>query len=133
MPSLKPNGKCLNGKGGGWIQPTRRLAIYLRDGFACAYCGRDLSSASPREISLDHLVPQCDGGSHESSNLVTACLSCNSRRQNLPWRQYATGGAVERIARLRRRVPNLKMAKSIRSGVVPREVVLAELSAKVCG
>jgi 5-methylcytosine-specific restriction endonuclease McrA len=126
MPSLKPNGKRLNGKGGGWINPTLRLAIYLRDGFLCAYCGRDLHDANPREVTLDHLTPQCEGGSHEPRNLVTACLSCNSRRQHTRWTKYAPAGAVERITRNRRRVPNVKLARAIRSGLVPRSVVRVE-------
>lgn len=126
MPSLKANGKRLNGKGSSWITPVRRLGIYLRDRFECQYCGRDLHSASPREVTLDHLRPQVNNGTHESSNLVTACLSCNSKRQSKPWRSYATGGAVERIQRNRRRVPNTTLAKAIRSGTVTRDVAIAE-------
>lgn len=124
MPSLKPNGKRLNGKGSGWITKGKRLAIYLRDGFLCQYCGRDLHSAAPREVSLDHLTPQCDGGLHHPTNLITACISCNSRRQNKPWRQYATAGAVERIERARRRVPNLRLATAILAGKVSRAEVV---------
>jgi 5-methylcytosine-specific restriction endonuclease McrA len=110
VPSLKANGRRLNGRGSGWIARWRRLAIYLRDGFACAYCGADLHDAEPRAVTLDHLVPQCDGGTHEPTNLVTACLACNSRRQNRPWRRFAPPGAVERISRNRRRVLNRALA-----------------------
>ena len=124
MPSLKPNGKRLNGKGSGWISKTLRLAIYLRDGFLCQYCGRDLHSANPREVSLDHLKCQTNGGSHEPKNLVTACISCNSRRQHTPWRQYAPAGAVERILKTVRRAPNVKLAKAILKGEVSRAEVV---------
>lgn len=127
MPSLKPNGKRLNGKGSGWITKTERLAIYLRDSFTCAYCGRDLSQAHPREVSLDHLTPQVSGGDHRCTNLITACLSCNSRRQHLPWFEYATGGAVDRIKKLRRRVPNRTLARAIIKGIVARDVAIAEI------
>ena len=113
MPSLKPNGKRLNGKGGGWITASRRLALYLRDGFLCSYCGRDLHDAAPREVTLDHLTPQCQGGGHANGNLITACLSCNSRRQHQPWYKYAPAGAVERILRNRRRVPNVRLARDL--------------------
>lgn len=126
MPTLTADGRRLNGKGSSWITPVRRLAIYLRDEFECAYCGRDLHDASPRDVTLDHLLPQCEGGTHESANLVTACLACNSRRQALPWHRYATGGAVERIRRNRRRVPNVVLAKAVRAGLVPRAVAVAE-------
>lgn len=121
MPSLKPNGKRLNGKGSKWIQPVRRLAIYLRDGFLCQYCGRDLHSASRRDVTLDHLKPQCRGGGHESSNLVTACLTCNSRRQHKTWYKFCAPGAVERILKNRRKSLRkyTKLAESIIKGEVP--------------
>lgn len=123
MPTLKANGQRLNGKGSGWITKTRRLALYLRDRFACQYCGRDLHDANPREVSLDHLKPQCNGGTHDDANLVTACVSCNSRRQHTPWRTYAPAGAIERIERTRRRRPNLVLARAILRGEVSRSEV----------
>jgi 5-methylcytosine-specific restriction endonuclease McrA len=110
MPSLKANGKRLNGKGSGWITPLRRLAIYLRDGFACAYCGTDLHDVAPRLVTLDHLRPQIDGGTHHERNLVTACLACNSRRQSHSWTRFAPPGAVARITRNRRRKLNRALA-----------------------
>lgn len=121
MPSLKANGKRLNGKGSGWITPVRRLAIYLRDGFLCQYCGVDLHSANRRDVTLDHLKPQCRGGSHETENLVTACLTCNSKRQHRPWRKFCAPGAVERIVRNRRKSirRQLLFAKAIIKGHVP--------------
>jgi hypothetical protein len=103
-----------------WITKTRRLAIYLRDGFSCAYCGRDLTSAEPWEVTLDHLVPQTNGGHHGESNLVTACARCNCSRKHRPWRSFAPAGAVDRILRLRRRRLNLPLARAIRRGEVSR-------------
>jgi 5-methylcytosine-specific restriction endonuclease McrA len=128
MPTLKPNGQRLNGKGGGWITRTRRLAIYLRDRFTCQYCGRDLHEAQPREVTLDHLTPQCRGGTHAPANLITACLSCNSRRQHTPWRRYAPAGAVERITRGRRRALPLGLAKAILKGEVSKAQARIELA-----
>lgn len=48
--------------------------VFARDGFACVYC------SSPLNLTLDHVIPQSRGGSHEPSNLVTACRSCNSSK-----------------------------------------------------
>lgn len=125
MPSLKANGKRLNGKGSGWITKSRRLAIYLRDQFTCAYCGRNLHGVNPREVTLDHIVPQCKGGSHESSNLVMACGRCNFRRQHQSWKGFVhevnpaiAKVLIERIIKLRRRVPNVSLAKAILAGQV---------------
>lgn len=111
----KPAGyKKLNG--GGWISKHNRLAIYIRDGFCCMYCGRDLRRADASGLTLDHLVCRVNGGSDDSTNLITACRSCNSQRQDKAWRQYATGGAIERIRRHVRRKLNVLLAKSIIAG-----------------
>lgn len=103
----------ISGQGSKWIRPAKRLAIYIRDGFHCAYCGRDLKNASACEIGLDHLVCSSDGGSNSETNLVTACRSCNSSRGTKAWADYATGGAVERILVLVRLPLNIELAKAI--------------------
>lgn len=63
------------------------------------------------EVTLDHLVPQVLGGTHHSSNLITACARCNKARQAKPWWKYAPAGAHERIRRTRRRVLNYNAAR----------------------
>jgi hypothetical protein len=131
MPSLKPNGHRLNGRGSGWIAKSLRLAIYLRDGFACQYCGRDIHDAHPREVTLDHLKPQCRGGSHAPRNLITACLACNSRRQHTAWRVYAPEGAVHRICRTIRRTPNVKLARALLRGEVSRLEALTQTARRI--
>lgn len=82
MPTLKPNGKRLNGRGSKWIQPKRRRAIYERDGWRCGHCRADLRDAPCHARTLDHIIPRAAGGSHHSSNLVTSCLTCNVRKQH---------------------------------------------------
>lgn len=119
MPSRKSNGKRLNGKGSGWISKAARLSIYLRDGFRCVYCERDLSQAPAREVSLDHVTPQCQGGGHEPSNLVTACTRCNSRRQHQTVRAFAGADGVRRVRNATRRRPNLSLARAILAGRGP--------------
>lgn len=101
---------------GCWIRPAKRLAIYLRDGVACCYCGRDLRGADPRDVTLDHLLPRSAGGSNHETNLVTACRACNSSRQDKAWADYATGGAVERIEQYRHRPLNLALARALIAG-----------------
>lgn len=68
------------GSGGHWVRDTTRLAIYLRDGCACAYCGASLEQGAL--LSLDHLRPASHGGQNAPTNLVTCCLRCNSARGN---------------------------------------------------
>jgi len=65
-------------QGRNWCHPTTRLALYLRDGLACVWCEAGIEDGV--ELSLDHLVPVARGGTNQTSNLLTACRSCNSRR-----------------------------------------------------
>lgn len=66
------------GQGMNWIRKEKRLAIYLRDGLACCYCGAAVEDGA--KLTLDHIKPHDHGGSNEPSNLVTACHRCNSAR-----------------------------------------------------
>jgi 5-methylcytosine-specific restriction endonuclease McrA len=74
-------------QGMNWIRLSTRLAIYHRDGFACVYCGEGSEEAG-RGMTLDHVVACELGGSNEPSNLVTACLSCNSSKQDATTREW---------------------------------------------
>lgn len=67
-------------QGMNWIRQEKRLAIYLRDGMACAYCGATIEGGAT--LSLDHLTPHVAGGSNHESNLITCCTLCNSQRQD---------------------------------------------------
>ena len=70
-----------------WLRPAKRLAIYLRDGLACAYCGQAVEDGA--QLTLDHLRPHSAGGSNAAMNLVTACHVCNSSRGRRGWKFFA--------------------------------------------
>lgn len=74
-----------NAHGSKWIRPEKRLAIYARDGFACVFCGADEGECV---LTLDHVTPREMGGTHAADNLVTACLSCNSAKQDSTMRAW---------------------------------------------
>lgn len=59
-----------------WIRRDKRMAIYRRDNYSCVYCN------STDNLSLDHIIPRIKGGSNSERNLITACVSCNSERQD---------------------------------------------------
>jgi hypothetical protein len=68
----------MNKNGSKWITRNARLAIYLRDGMACAYCGNTIEDGA--KLTLDHLTPRSAGGNNKPANLITACHLCNSNR-----------------------------------------------------
>ena len=74
--------------GAKWIRRERRLAIYLRDGLACCYCGSGLED-NGTTLSLDHIIPVVHGGNNRSPNLVTSCRKCNSVRGNRALEDFA--------------------------------------------
>ncbi len=54
-----------------------RRNLYARDGSHCQYCGKTFPT---RELTIDHVVPRVLGGNHSWTNLVCACVRCNSRK-----------------------------------------------------
>ena len=83
MPNLKTAQKATartngNWQGMNWIRQEKRLAIYLRDGMACSWCGKGVEEEIV--LSLDHLKAHVDGGSNHETNLVTCCKFCNDSR-----------------------------------------------------
>lgn len=81
-----------NWQGMNWIRQEKRLAIYLRDGLACAYCGKGVEDEI--KLSLDHIQPFSQGGSNHESNLVTCCSTCNSSRGARPIVDFANAVAA---------------------------------------
>ena len=87
----KPENRTQKNQGMNWITQHKRLAIYMRDGLACAYCGDGVEDGA--KLTLDHLTPYSEGGSNHESNLVTCCQRCNSSRGNRSVEQFAAGVA----------------------------------------
>lgn len=56
-----------------------RENIYLRDDHTCQYCAK---SFSPKDLTLDHVVPASKFGRKDWTNVVTACRPCNHRKAN---------------------------------------------------
>lgn len=110
-------------QGMNWIRQEKRLAIYLRDGLACVYCGD--SAEKGATLTLDHLTCHSNGGSNHESNLVTACMRCNSSRGTRSVRGFCkavaayvnhdiTAESIEaHVRRCARRVLNVSEAKRL--------------------
>ena len=61
-------------------RPQRRVAftrfnVFLRDRFTCQYCGQAFASSA---LTFEHVVPRSRGGQTTWSNIVTACMPCNT-------------------------------------------------------
>jgi 5-methylcytosine-specific restriction endonuclease McrA len=60
------------------VRFTRRN-IFYRDKNRCQYCGKVFAQ---RDLNLEHVVPLSRGGSSNWTNVVTACIACNTRKGN---------------------------------------------------
>jgi 5-methylcytosine-specific restriction endonuclease McrA len=101
---------------GSWITALRRLAVYLRDGFCCVYCERDLHNVRPSEITLDHVRATGAGhrgADHSNHNIVTACSQCNSSKKDRTLATFANDAAKRRVRNALRRKVNVALARSI--------------------
>ena len=57
----------------------------------CHYCGQ---STTPKDLTMDHIVPISRGGRSTKSNVVAACLQCNNKKKQLlpmEWEEYLAG------------------------------------------
>lgn len=52
--------------------------VLARDGHNCRYCGVGCFE----DLTFDHVFPRSRGGSDNHRNLVVACQSCNSRKND---------------------------------------------------
>lgn len=56
------------------ISDSLRWRVWERDNFTCKKCG------ARRLLSIDHIVPERDGGRTDFDNLQTLCRRCNSKK-----------------------------------------------------
>lgn len=109
------------------MSPSRRFAVWRRDGFKCTYCLID-ATLSDVVLEVDHILAVSLGGSDEIDNLTTACRPCNQmkgphggrlRRIGPSQRQFSVNvdedhhEIIERHARARR----ISVAQVIREAV----------------
>ena len=62
-----------------YVRPARnpaftRFNVFLRDRFACQYCGAD------EDLTFDHVIPRSRGGRTTWDNVVAACAPCNLQK-----------------------------------------------------
>lgn len=89
---MAARGKGNSYQGSKWITREKRLAIYIRDGLSCVYCNASIDAGAM--LTLDHIKPFSKRGKHHESNLVTACLKCNSSRGDRDLRTFVSAVAA---------------------------------------
>lgn len=58
-----------------------RRSILLRDRYKCQYCGNRFDS---QDLTFDHVIPRSSGGKTEWSNILSACVPCNTAKRSQP-------------------------------------------------
>ena len=76
LPSVVRLRRYVNVPRGRSIPLTTRTVV-ARDRGICAYCGDEADS-----MTMDHIVPRAQGGSHTWENVVAACRRCNHKKGN---------------------------------------------------
>lgn len=56
-----------------------RENVYIRDSYSCQYCGK---KDSPKNLTLDHVIPASHNGKKTWTNVVSACRRCNQVKAN---------------------------------------------------
>lgn len=56
-----------------------RENLFERDHYRCQYCGDHFAG---HELNMDHVIPRAKGGRTSWENIVTSCISCNTRKAN---------------------------------------------------
>ena len=49
--------------------------VFFRDRFTCQYCNK-----KTQDLTLDHVIPRKQNGTHSWDNVVAACARCNLRK-----------------------------------------------------
>ena len=60
------------------VVPFSRRNIWGRDNGTCMYCGKHVSLS---DFQFEHVVPQCQGGLTNWSNVVVSCNKCNKKKK----------------------------------------------------
>ena len=54
-----------------------RANVYARDRWTCQYCK---TKGVYDELTYDHILPKSRGGKTDWTNIVTACIPCNTKK-----------------------------------------------------
>ena len=75
----RPWWRCANTSARARRVAFTRFNVFLRDRFTCQYCGEAFASSA---LTFEHVIPRSRGGQTTWSNIVTACVPCNTGKGN---------------------------------------------------
>ncbi len=81
-------------------KPLRRRLAMLAENPQCHYCHCELNK---KNSSLDHKLARSKGGPNTMANLVLACLTCNTKKGNGPYKKFYESMKSAREKRDKRR------------------------------
>lgn len=55
--------------------------VKKRDSYTCQYCGTS-GKERKKQLTIDHVIPVSKGGKSTFENCVTACFTCNNKKNN---------------------------------------------------
>jgi 5-methylcytosine-specific restriction endonuclease McrA len=59
--------------------PWNKNNVAVRDNYVCQFCGKKLNK---KTVTIDHVIPKCQGGGNKWGNTVASCKPCNNRKGN---------------------------------------------------
>ena len=108
--SLNRNIEKRTGKHRQEISAGVKDIILMRDDITCQYCGKE---GEFNTLVTDHVIPKAKGGDNSNTNLVTACIKCNSLKADqdvnefLLINQFTPGPTLQKILSIPLRTPRL--------------------------
>ncbi len=73
--AIKANRRARKKQNGGAVTSIELKELKSKSKNVCFYCNQK------KKLSIDHVVPLKLGGKNEISNMVLACINCNSQKQ----------------------------------------------------
>ena len=73
--AIKINRRARKKANGGSVTKDEIKGLKLKSNSVCYYCKQK------KRLSIDHVIPLKLGGRNEISNMVMACINCNSQKQ----------------------------------------------------
>jgi hypothetical protein len=97
------------------ISKSIRFEVFKRDSFKCQYCGAEAPNVL---LHIDHIKPVAKGGTNDITNLITACVACNSGKRDVPLDEHTavTKGRAE-LEELQERREQLELMMQWRDGL----------------